>query len=61
MAFGVPGGAVGAPVHCWEWDQMAFKSDFQLKQFYDSFYLFSPACTEVKGAAEDTTNLHEQK
>lgn len=40
---------------------MAFKGDFQLKQFYDSFYLFSPACTEVKGAAEDTTNLHEQK
>lgn len=39
---------------------MAFKSDFQLKQFY-SLYFFSPECSEVKGAAEDKTNLHEQK
>ena len=29
-------GAVGVPVHCREWDQMAFKGPFQLKPFYDS-------------------------
>lgn len=27
-------GAVGVPVHCRQWDQMAFGGTFQLKQFY---------------------------
>ena len=29
-------GAVGVSVHCRKWEQMAFKSPFQLKHFYDS-------------------------
>ena len=29
-------GAVGVPVHCKEWDQIIFRSSFQLKPFYDS-------------------------
>ena len=33
---GAPDGAVGAPVHCMQWDEMAFKGPFQLKRFYDS-------------------------
>ena len=28
-------GAVGVPVHCREWDAMAFKGPFQFKLFYD--------------------------
>lgn len=30
-------GAVGIPVRCREWDQMALIGLFQLKRFYDSF------------------------
>ena len=33
---GAPDGAVGVPVHCMQWDEMAFKGPFQLKRFYDS-------------------------
>ena len=29
-------GAVGVPVHCREWDQLAFNDSFQLKRFCDS-------------------------
>jgi len=36
-------GAVGAPVHCREWDQMVFKGPFQLSKFYDSELLKFPS------------------
>ena len=33
-------GAVGVRVHCRQWDQMALKSPFQHKLFYDPMTLF---------------------
>ena len=32
-------GAVGIPVHCREWDQMAFRDPFQSEPSYDSIIL----------------------